>query len=144
VNLLPGFDFIEQRHRLLEKSPAVFDGTLVHIDYFVKFRIDGVLQLGDDRAIVNSGSDFVNGDAVLAFIIFESPIDRRIATILGQRAIVKVQNPLALLDEPFLDDLVVEDGNGKINVPVGIRLVFNIFVMTGFDDRDIVILSPGL
>ena len=75
MHLLPGFDFIEQRHCLLEQSPAVFDRTLIHIDYFIKLRIDRVLQLGHNWAVVDSRSDFVNRDAMLALVIFQRPID---------------------------------------------------------------------
>src|SRR5580704_4178916 len=63
--LLARFDFVQQRHGLLEQRPAEFQSSLVHLDHFVAFRIDGILHLAHDWTIVDSGSDLVDGDTVL-------------------------------------------------------------------------------
>src|SRR5713226_3237625 len=76
VLLLPGFDLVEQRDRLLKQDPAVFERTLVDVNHFIEFRINGILQLANDGAVVNTRGDFMNRDPVLILFVFQSPVDR--------------------------------------------------------------------
>src|SRR5580692_9116076 len=83
-----GLHLVDEWHGLLKQRPPVFERTLVHVDHFIELWINRIFQLSNDRAIVNARGDFMNCQAVLDLAVFQGPVDRRDASVLGQWGVV--------------------------------------------------------
>jgi len=103
-------DAIKQWHGLLKQQPSESQCAPVNIFHFIHLRVGRESDLRDDRAVVDPGSNLMNGDAMLPLSILKRPVDRRDAAIAGQRAVVQIQNAPAAVDKIPPDNAVVING----------------------------------
>src|SRR5579862_8256465 len=71
VFLFARLNAVEQWSRLLKQSPSVLQRPAVYVNDLIERGIDRVLDLANDRTVVDPRRNLVDRDAVFAFLILQ-------------------------------------------------------------------------